>query len=116
MWANTPSQPLRCCRTQEFGTAKPAMGVGRDENDRRSDDRSKERTATDFVDSCHAMSTESPSQLFELQCTAQAFQEPQFGSGGGKFPCGFQSAPHRYEYSPTSGCLATCGNCDAPPS
>src|SRR5437016_14164109 len=59
--------------------------------------------------SCHAMSTESPSQLFELQCTAQAFQEPQFGSGGGKFPCGFQSAPHRYEYSPTSGCLATCG-------
>src|SRR5207244_11452211 len=96
------------------GITQPANAVGRVENDRRSDDRSKERTATDFIDSCHAMSTESPSQLFELQCTAQAFQEPQFGSGGRKFPCGFQSAPHRYEYSQTSGCLATCGKVPTP--
>src|SRR5437879_5251116 len=108
MLANTLCQHLPSFRKQEFGITQPANAVGRVENDRRSDDRSKERTATDFIDSCHAMSTESPSQLFELQCTAQAFQEPQFGSGGGKFPCGFQSAPHRYEYSPTSACLATC--------
>ena len=62
-------------RWEQFGITQAANAICRVENNGGSDDRTEQRSATDFIDSGNVFRACGPCALFKVERTAQFFQQ-----------------------------------------
>src|SRR5262249_2072006 len=80
MLTNANGKLLATFCGEEFRVTQAANAVGRIENHGSCDDRTKKRSAADFVGSGHELCSTCPRKLFKFQRALQALQQSEFRS------------------------------------